>query len=90
MAQTGLEDVALRRYDVLHSIRAASRLNDRAVRFNASLARRCIRYDPDTRNPAVAGAPTLVIPRRRVTPKSVYAHSGNPEDLSCFEKTASA
>jgi len=83
----GWEDVALRRYDVLHSSpRSVSLEMTEPVRFNASLREDAYDIDPDTRNPAVPGSYFGYSASGDVTAEVVYAHSGNPEDYELLRK----
>jgi N-acetylated-alpha-linked acidic dipeptidase len=83
----GWEDVALRRYDVLHSRpRSVSLEMTEPVRFNASLREDAYDIDPDTKNPAVPGSYFGYSASGDVTAEVVYAHSGNPEDYELLRK----
>jgi N-acetylated-alpha-linked acidic dipeptidase len=83
----GWEDVALRRYDVLHSRpRSVSLEMTEPVRFNASLREDSYEVDPDTKNPAVSGSYFGYSASGEVTAEVVYAHSGNPEDYELLRK----
>jgi N-acetylated-alpha-linked acidic dipeptidase len=83
----GWEDVALRRYDVLHSRpRSVSLEMTEPVRFTASLREDAYDVDPDTKNPAVPGAYFGYSASGDVTAEVVYAHSGNPEDYDLLKK----
>ena len=83
----GWEDVALRRYDVLHSRpRAVSLEMTEPVRFAASLREDPYEVDPDTKNPAVSGSYFGYSASGDVTAEVVYAHSGNPEDYELLRK----
>jgi N-acetylated-alpha-linked acidic dipeptidase len=83
----GWEDVALRRYDVLHSQpRSVSLEMTEPVRFAASLREDPYDADPDTKNPAVSGSYFGYSASGDVTAEVVYAHSGNPEDYDLLRK----
>jgi N-acetylated-alpha-linked acidic dipeptidase len=83
----GWEDVALRRYDVLHSRpRSVSLEMTEPVRFTASLREDAYDIDPDTKNSAVSGAYFGYSASGDVTAEVVYAHSGNPEDYDLLKK----
>ena len=83
----GWEDVALRRYYVLHSRpRSVSLEMTEPVRFNASLREDAYDIDPDTKNPVVPGSYFGYSASGDVTAEVVYAHSGNPEDYDLLRK----
>jgi N-acetylated-alpha-linked acidic dipeptidase len=83
----GWEDVALRRYDVLHSRPRSISLEMTApVQFTASLREDAYDVDPDTKNPAVSGAYFGYSASGDVTAELIYAHSGNPEDYDLLRK----
>src|ERR1700704_6601687 len=83
----GWEDVALRRYDVLHSRpRSISLEMTEPVRFTASLHEEAYDADPDTKNPAVSGSYFGYSASGDVTAEVIYAHSGNPEDYDLLRK----
>jgi len=83
----GWEDVALRRYDVLHSSpRSVSLEMVAPVHFKASLREDPYPADPDTKNPAISGAYFGYSASGDVTAELVYAHSGNPEDYELLRK----
>jgi N-acetylated-alpha-linked acidic dipeptidase len=83
----GWEDVALRRYDVLHSRpRSVSLEMTEPVQFTASLREDVYDVDPDTKNPAVSGSYFGYSASGDVTAEVVYAHSGNPEDYDLLRK----
>jgi N-acetylated-alpha-linked acidic dipeptidase len=83
----GWEDVALRRYDVLHSRpRSVSLEMTEPVHFIASLREDAYDIDPDTKNPAVSGAYFGYSASGDVTAEVVYAHSGNPEDYDLLRQ----
>src|SRR5258708_27198970 len=83
----GWEDVALRRYDVLHSRPRSVALEMTApVQFTASLREDAYDVDPDTKNPDVSGSYFGYSASGDVTAEVVYAHSGNPEDYDLLRK----
>ena len=83
----GWEEVALRRYDVLHSRpRSVSLEMTAPVHFTASLREDAYDVDPDTKNPAVSGSYFGYSASGDVTAEVVYAHSGNPEDYELLRK----
>jgi N-acetylated-alpha-linked acidic dipeptidase len=83
----GWEDVALRRYDVLHSRpRSVSLEMTAPVPFTASLREDAYDADPDTKNPAISGSYFGYSASGDVTAEVVYAHSGNPEDYDLLRK----
>jgi N-acetylated-alpha-linked acidic dipeptidase len=83
----GWEDVALRRYDVLHSRpRSVSLEMTEPVRFTAALREDAYDIDPGTKNSAVSGAYFGYSASGDVTAEVVYAHSGNPEDYDLLKK----
>jgi len=83
----GWEDVALRRYDVLHSRpRSVSLETTEPVHFTASLREDAYDVDPDTKNPAASGSYFGYSASGDVTAEVVYAHSGNPEDYDLLRK----
>src|SRR5713101_3795196 len=85
--QQGWEEVALRRYDVLHSRPRSVTLEMTApVPYTASLHEDSYDADPDTKNPAVSGAYFGYSASGDVTAEVVYAHSGNPENYSLLRK----
>jgi len=83
----GWEEVALRRYDVLHSRpRSVSLEMTAPVQFTASLREDAYDVDPDTKNPAVSGSYFGYSASGDVTAELIYAHSGNPEDYDLLRK----
>jgi N-acetylated-alpha-linked acidic dipeptidase len=83
----GWEDVALRRYDVLHSRpRSVSLEMTAPVHFTASLREDAYDVDPDTKNPAVSSSYFGYSASGDVTAEVVYANSGNPEDYDLLRK----
>ncbi len=83
----GWEEVAIRRYDVLHSRpRSVSLEMTAPVHFTASLREDAYDVDPDTKNPAVSSAFFGYSTSGDVTAEVVYAHSGNPEDYELLRK----
>ena len=83
----GLEDVTIRRYDVLSS-------NPRRVRVEMVAPRRYVPTlredpypeDPDSAQPAVSGAWTSFSASGDVTAPVVYANSGNPADYDLLRQ----
>src|SRR5437016_2072024 len=83
----GWEDVALRRYDVLHSRpRSVSLEMTTPVQFTASLREDDYDADPDTKNSAVSGSYFGYSASGDVSAEVIYAHSGNPEDYDLLRK----
>ena len=83
----GWEEVALRRYDVLHSRpRSVSLEMTQPIHFTASLREDADDVDPDTKNPAVSGSYFGYSASGDVTAEVVYAHSGNLEDYDLLRK----
>jgi N-acetylated-alpha-linked acidic dipeptidase len=83
----GWEDVALRRYDVLHSRpRSVSLEMTAPVQFTASLREDAYDVDPDTKNPTVSGSYFGYSASGDMTAELIYAHSGNPEDYDLLRK----
>ncbi|HKW34748.1 MAG TPA: M28 family metallopeptidase [Candidatus Acidoferrum sp.] len=83
----GWEDVALRRYEVLHSRPRSISLEMTApVHYAASLREDPVDADPATKNPAISGAYFGYSPSGEVSADVVYAHSGNPEDYELLRK----
>jgi N-acetylated-alpha-linked acidic dipeptidase len=83
----GWEEVALRRYDVLHSRPRSISLEMTApVHFTASLREDPYEVDPHTKNPAVSGSYFGYSASGDVAAEVVYAHSGNPEDYDLLRK----
>src|SRR6266568_3095311 len=83
----GWEDVALRRYDVLHSRpRSVSLEMIAPIAFTASLREDAYDADPDTKNSAVSSSYFGYSASGNVTAEVVYAHSGNPEDYDLLRK----
>src|SRR6195256_1557788 len=87
----GWEDVALRRYDVLHSRpRSVSLEMTAPVPFTASLREDPYDADLDTKNPAVSSSYFGYSASGDVSAEVVYAHSGNPEDYDLLRKNGIA
>jgi N-acetylated-alpha-linked acidic dipeptidase len=85
--QQGWEDVALRKYDVLHSApRQVSLEMVAPVRYTATLREDAYDADPDTRNPRVSPAYLGYSASGEVTAEVIYAHSGNPDDYELLRK----
>lgn len=83
----GWENVALRRYDVLHSApRQVSLEMVAPVQYKASLREDPYDADPDTKNPRVSAAYLGYSASGDVTAEVVYAHSGNPDDYELLHK----
>ena len=83
----GWEDVALRRYDVMHSKpRSASLEIVAPVHYTAGLREDAYDADPDSKNPHIDGAYFGYSASGEVTAEVVYAHSGNPEDYDLLRK----
>src|ERR1700704_4202086 len=83
----GWEDVALRRYDVLHSRpRSVSLEMTAPVPFTASLREDPYDADLDTKNPAVSSSYFGYSASGDVSAEVVYAHSGNPDDYEALRK----
>jgi N-acetylated-alpha-linked acidic dipeptidase len=83
----GWEQVALRRYDVLHSSPRSVALEMTApVRYQASLREDPYEQDPDTKNPGIDPAYFGYSASGDVTAELVYAHSGNPEDYELLRQ----
>jgi N-acetylated-alpha-linked acidic dipeptidase len=81
--QQGLEDVVIRRYDVLNSFpRSTSLEMVSPVTYKAELREAAYPQDPDTRNPHVKSAYLGLSASGEVTAPIVYARSGNPEDYA--------
>jgi N-acetylated-alpha-linked acidic dipeptidase len=79
--QQGLEDVTIRRYDVLNTFpREVTCEMTAPVNYKAILREDAYDADPDTKNPRVQSAYTGLSASGEVTAPVVYAHSGNPED----------
>jgi N-acetylated-alpha-linked acidic dipeptidase len=83
----GLENVAIRRYDVLNSApRSISLEMLSPVRYTASLREAAYDVDPDTKNPRVRGGWVSMSASGDVTAPIVYAHGGNPQDYELLQK----
>lgn len=83
----GWEDVALRRYDVMHSKpRSVSLEMVAPVHYTAGLREDAYDVDPDTKNPKIDGAYFGYSASGEVTSEVIYAHSGNPEDYDLLRK----
>ncbi len=77
----GLEDVVIRRYDVLSSNpRTVSVEMVSPVRYRPSLREDPIPEDPDSSQKGISGAWTSFSASGNVTAPVVYANSGNPAD----------
>jgi N-acetylated-alpha-linked acidic dipeptidase len=85
--QQGLEDVVVRRYDVLNTApREVSLTMVAPVRYEASLREEPVEADPDTRNPRVSPGYLGLSVSADVEAAVVYAHSGNPEDYALLRR----
>jgi N-acetylated-alpha-linked acidic dipeptidase len=83
----GLEDVVIRRYDVLGTRPISTMLEMvEPKRYQAGLREQAYDADPDTKNPEVASAWMGFSSSGEVTAPVVYAHSGNPEDYDLLRK----
>ncbi len=83
----GWDNVALRRYEVLHSSPRSVSLEMTAPRhYQASLREDAYEVDPATGNPANDGAYFGYSASGDVTAELVYAHSGNPEDYEVLKR----
>src|SRR5258708_3767264 len=83
----GWDNVALRRYEVLHSSpRSVSLEMTAPLHYQASLREDAYEVDPATGNPANDGAYFGYSASGNVTAELVYAHSGNPEDYELLRK----
>ena len=77
----GLDEVYLRRYDVLSSNpRTVSVEMVTPMRYTPSLREDPVAEDPDSAQPAISGAWTSFSASGDVTAPVVYANSGNPAD----------
>jgi N-acetylated-alpha-linked acidic dipeptidase len=85
--QQGMEDVVIRRYDVLNTFpRQVSFEMLTPVRYKAGLREDAYPVDADTSNPRVQSAYSGLSASGEVTAPVVYAHSGNPEDYDLLRK----
>jgi len=83
----GLEDVVIRRYDVLGTLPVSTSLEMVAPKkYTAVLREQPVDTDPDTKNPAVSPAWIGFSSSGEVTAPVVYAHSGNPEDYEVLRQ----
>ncbi|MDQ1410307.1 MAG: N-acetylated-alpha-linked acidic dipeptidase, partial [Acidobacteriaceae bacterium] len=83
----GLEDVVIRRYDVLGTRPLSTSLEMVAPsRYQALLREAPYDVDPDTKNPEVANAWLGYSASGEITAPVVYADSGNPEDYDLLRK----
>ena len=83
----GLEEVVVRRYDVLSSSPREVRVEMvEPVRYVPSLREDAYAQDPDTANPAISGAWLSFSASGEVTAPVVYANSGNPADYDVLRK----
>ena len=82
-----IEDVVIRRYDVLGTRPVKTALEMIAPKkHTATLREAAFSADPDTRNPDVSSAWIGFSASGEVTAPVVYAHSGNPEDYELLRK----
>ncbi|HEV2399686.1 MAG TPA: M28 family metallopeptidase [Candidatus Sulfotelmatobacter sp.] len=85
----GLEDVAIRRYDVYGTNPKSASLEMIApTHYQALLRETPIPGDDDSKNPAISGAWLGMSISGEVTAPVIYAHSGNPEDYDLLRKNA--
>ncbi len=83
----GLEDVVIRRYDVLGTRPVSTTLEMTAPKkYRAVLREQPYEVDPDTANPDVSSAWIGFSTSGEVTAPVVYAHSGNPEDYEVLRR----
>jgi len=84
----GLEDVVVRRYDVLNTApREVSLTMVAPVRYEASLREEPYDADPDTKNPRVSPGYLGLSASADVEAPVVYAHSGNPADYEFLRRS---
>lgn len=85
--QQGLEDVVIRRYDVLSSNPREVEVEMVApMRYVPSLREDPYEQDPDTKHPDISGAWLSFSASGEVTAPVVYANSGNPADYDVLRK----
>ena len=85
--EQGLEDVVMRRYDVLGSLPKEIVVEMTSpIAYKASLRETAYDLDPDTKNPEVHGAWASMSASGEVTAPIVYAHSGNPADYEILKQ----
>lgn len=85
--QQGLEDVVIRRYDVLSSNPREVKVEMVApMRYVPSLREDPYEQDPDTKHPDISGAWISFSASGDVTAPVVYANSGNPADYDVLRK----
>lgn len=83
----GLEDVVIRRYDVLNSFPKEVSVEMVApIQYQASLREASYDVDPDTKNPRVHSGWLSMSTSGEVTAPIIYAHSGNPSDYDLLRK----
>jgi N-acetylated-alpha-linked acidic dipeptidase len=83
----GLEDVVIRRYDVLNSFPKEVSVEMIApVQYRAGLREAAYDVDPDTKNPRVHSGWLSMSTSGEVTAPIIYAHSGNPSDYDLLRK----
>ena len=85
--EQGLEDVVIRRYDVLSSLPRDTALElVSPVKYKAGLREDAYAADADTNNPNVRSAWLSMSASGEVSAPIVYAHSGNPDDYEMLRK----
>lgn len=85
--EQGLEDIVIRRYDVLNSYPREVKLEMVApVKYVASLREDAYDVDPDTKNPRLHGAYLGMSRSGEITASVVYARGGNPEDYAVLRE----
>ena len=83
----GLEDIAIRGYDVYGTNPKSASLEMIApVHYQATLREVPLDGDPDSKNPAISAAWLGMSISGEVTAPVVYAHSGNPKDYDLLRK----
>src|SRR4051812_23924765 len=83
----GLEDVVIRRYDVLNSFPKEVSVDMVApIQYRAGLREAAYDIDPDTKNSRVRSGWLSMSTSGEVTAPIIYAHSGNPSDYDLLRK----
>jgi N-acetylated-alpha-linked acidic dipeptidase len=83
----GLEEVVIRRYDVLGTRPVSASLEMIAPKkYSAVLREQSYDNDPDTKNPEVSSAWIGFSTSGDITAPVVYAYSGNPEDYEVLRE----
>jgi len=83
----GLEEVTIRRYDVLGTRPVSTSLEMVSPKkYKAVLREQAYDVDPHTKNPEVSSAWIGFSASGEVTAPVVYAHSGNPEDYELLRQ----